>query len=592
MRKIIYVVLALSLIVQSCSLDENYYAHVEKESYIEDAVSARNVLFGLYRDLASLDLYGHRLSICYDLPTDISKVDGNSLANNRDFCNNAHSSTNAWVQNTWRAAYKTIYDSNSFIESVENSWSRLSENDRKIVEVYVAEARVIRALMYFELVRNWKNIILITSVEESRQHPSTFEQDDPEDVYEFIEKELKESAAILPWATSDNIRTDNSFMVSKGSAFALLARLCVTWAGYPLQNELKWKEAKDACDSIITSGKHGLLADYEDLWKNSCNSKWDPTESLFEISFYSPSISSASSNNCSGYIGKWNGVHVVTNTTSLVRVDARYRAIATFAATWPEPRKDKRFSLSLADFYYEGTTKLGKHTIDDDGTVRWYEESSRDGIRKVYRVDGSEKIDFMTTIDNPYNLSAKFPYREGLYVAKWDLTKYVEPGKQLADGNQSNANWYLLRFSDVLLMYAEAINEISGPNTDAYAAVNMVRRRGFGYDINSSESTDADLPAGLSQKQFRDVIRSERAYELCFEGNRKQDLIRWGIYAKSVVDVAPAMNEWCDGASSYILAAQYTDYVAGEESKHNLQPIPQRELDLMTKFEQNPKWGK
>ena len=100
------------------------------------------------------------------------------------------------------------------------------------------------------------------------------------------------------------------------------------------------------------------------------------------------------------------------------------------------------------------------------------------------------------------------------------------------------------------------------------------------------------MPSGLSQEQFRDAIRKERAYELCFEGNRKQDLIRWGIYAKSVVDVAPAMNVWCDGASSYILAAQYTDYVDGEESKHNLQPIPQRELDLMTEFEQNPKWGK
>lgn len=588
MRKYILSVLSAAFLLTSC-LDETNYTYIEKEDYIDSAQSARNVLYGVYRDMCSHDLYGHKLSICYDLPTDISKHDGTSLANNRDFANNAHTSTHAWVQNTWKALYNTIYDANDFIERVKASYENIPEEERATVDVYMAEARVIRALMHFELVRHWGNIIMMTSTEQSRQHPSTYVQDKPEDVYGFIEKELIESAAILPWAKADVIRPSNAFMISKGSALALLARVYVTWAGYPLMNTEKWTSAKNTCETIINSGMHDLLPDYEQLWRNACNSVWDPTESLFEISFYSPSISSSSASNCSGYIGKWNGVHVEENTTPLVRVDARYRAVPTFAANWPNPLQDKRFSLSLADHYYEGTQLLGRQVFNNAGveTVRWYTESDIDGVRKVYRDSQGDMVTFLKTLENPYTLGYKWPYREGLYVAKWDLTKYVDASNQLSDGNQSNANWYILRYSDVLLMYAEAINEISGPTTEAYAAVNKVRRRGYGYDMSSETPTDADLPAGLSQDDFRESLRNERAYELCFEGQRKQDLIRWGIYVDSIKGLESSMNEWCDGSSSYILSIGYTT-----EGKHELQPIPQRELDLMTGFEQNPKWGK
>lgn len=582
MKKEIIAIIAAAVLVPSCSLDENLYTYIDESTYITDAASARNVLFGLYRNLCSLDLYGDRLSIVYDLPTDIAKVDGNSLVNNRDFCCNAHTASNSWVQNTWRYAYNTIYNANDFMEKVASARSRIPEDDQAAVDVYVAEARVIRALMYFELVRNWENISLFTTTAQSRLHPSTFRQEDPETVYGFIETELREAAEVLPWATEDNIRTDNSFMISKGSALGLLARVYVTWAGYPLLDTDKWTDAKEVCEEIITSGKHGLLADYEELWRNACNSVWNPTESLFEISFYSPMISSSGANNCSGYIGKWNGVYVVTNTSPLVRVDARYRAVTTFAARWPDIENDRRFYLSMADYYYEGTDKLGYSEEDN----RWYEESGIDGIRKVYRVGyGRYKVDF-TDANSPVGETlAKDAYKDGLYVAKWDLTKYQAAGDQLSDGNLSNAHWYLIRYSDVLLMYAEAVNEISGPTSEAYNAVNMVRRRGYGLDVNSTEPTIADLATGMGQEEFRQAIRDERAYELCFEGQRKQDLIRWGIYYDTIVQTGIDLDNWRSQFYDNYLAATYTI-----EGRHELQPIPQRELDLMPLYEQNTGW--
>lgn len=580
-KSIIAILAAASILVPSCNLDENLYTYIDEDSYITDASSARNVLFGLYRDLCNHDLYGHRLSMAYDLPSDIAKHDGNSLVNNRDFCCNAHTATNAWVQNTWRRAYSAIYNVNDFLAKVDAARSRVSEDDLKVIDVYVAEARVIRALMYFELVRNWKNVSLITTVEQSRQHPSTFSQDPPETIYEFIEKELAEAAEVLPWAKEDNIRSDNRFMISKASALGLLARVYVTWAGYPMNDASKWALAKKACEDIINSGRHGLLPDFETLWSNACNSVWDPTESLFEISFYSPSISSSNANNCSGYVGKWNGVYVVTNTSPLVRVDARYRAVATFAARWPEPEKDRRFALSMADYYYEGTDLTG---FNEDKT-RWYEESGVQGIKKVYRTNYGRKVDFLTA-NQPDGMSGdRLVFRDGLYVAKWDLTKYQEPGDQLSDGNMSNAHWYILRYADVLLMYAEAVNEISSPTKEAYDAVNMVRRRAYGLDINSEEPTEADLEPGMSQEEFRQAIRDERAYELCFEGQRKQDLIRWGIYYDTIEQTGLDLENWAPDASPYYLAAQYT-----QEGRCEIQPIPQRELDLMPLYEQNEYW--
>lgn len=629
MKKFIISVMTALIFLSSCSLDEKIYSYIPEEGYIEDAQSARTVLYGLYRNLCNNALYGNNLSMAYDMPTDISKADGFQLVGSRVFTCNAHDASYSVVQNTWQYLYKTIFNANDFLEKAEDAMGRLSEQDKAVVGVYMAEARVIRALMYFELVRIWKNITLITATEQSRQLSSTYVQNDPEEVYKFIEKELSEAADILPWAKADNLRTDNAYMISKASALGLLARVYTTWAGYPLlAGAPMWEKAKSTCETIINSGYHGLLEDYQALWDNSCNAKWDPTESLFEISFYSPIISSSAALNASGLIGKWNGVYNVTNTTPLVRVDARQRAVATFASKWPDKLNDRRFYLSMADFYYEGTKdKLG-YVVEDKST-RFYEESGIDGIMKVYKTDVGKKVDFLRADEpsaNSYSLNA---FIDGLYIAKWDLMKYVTLSNQMSDGNYSNANWYILRYSDVLLMYAEAVNELEGPTQEAYDAVNMVRRRGYGlYEASEPENqpdetpedtsdqtqetppaetpdegtgtdegegqeevqpivTVADLPAGLSQEEFRQAVRDERAYELCFEGNRKNDLIRWGIYAETVKETGRALIEWGGKTqfAEYYLGASYT-----EEGKHELQPIPQREMDLMPLYKQNPNW--
>ena len=133
-----------------------------------------------------------------------------------------------------------------------------------------------------------------------------------------------------------------------------------------------------------------------------------------------------------------------------------------------------------------------------------------------------------------------------------------------------------MRYAEVLLLYAEALNELNkAPNDDAYEAVNQVRRR----------AGLSNLPSGLSYQTFQQAVRNERSHELCFEGHRKQDLVRWGIYYDAIQQTVSDLDQWHEDANASYLIGEYT-----VKGKHELLPIPQRDLDMMTLCKQNPNW--
>lgn len=162
--------------------------------------------------------------------------------------------------------------------------------------------------------------------------------------------------------------------------------------------------------------------------------------------------------------------------------------------------------------------------------------------------------------------------------AKWDIEEYSRNSPLYSQNYNSTVNWYVLRYADLLLLYAEALNESQGPTETAHAALNLVRRRAFGDQKH-------DL-SNLSQDGLREAIRNERSYELCFEGHRKCDLIRWGIYYSTIRQTAQDIVDWSATTKSSYLIYDYT-----REGRNELMPIPQTQLDLMPKFKQNPGWG-
>lgn len=548
--------------LSSCSLDEKSYMEIEKDKYNNSAKEAQNTLFGVYRNLNNDAMYGMNLSLYFTLGTDEAKVEGSTPNSWRDVPCNTFSSSNSYVMATWQALYNAVYDANDFIENLSRKAPQW-ESQQDLAAIYMAEARTLRALFYFELVRWFGNPVLMTSTAESKQHPSTYTQPGPEKIYEFIEQDLLYAAEVLPWAVDDVYRTDSQYRVSKGTALGLLAKVYATWAGYPVHDESKWELAANTAKIVVESGKHHLLDNYEQLWVNTCNNTWDPSESLLEVSFYTPTVTGSDP---IGRIGKWNGVTATDGSGDYIRIAANWKALPTFAQDWKKSDpQDKRWALSFADYKY---TANGKEVL---GTYTPTGSSTKANLTLEMAVADDAKADW------------RRPFNNAVSPAKWDLAKYVK--EQLKDANYSTVNWYLLRYSDVLLLYAEALNEWhKTPTTDAYAAVNMVRRRGYGLPVGTASST-ADLPSGMGYEQFQKAVRDERAHELAFEGHRRQDLVRWGIYYETIQETAEKCGQWHEQMPDLYIISQYT-----RKGRHELLPIPQRDLDLMAGCSQNDGW--
>ncbi len=563
MKKGIYYILVPLMLMMSTScsdfLVEESKTDIDKAKYMTTAAEAKTVLLGVYRNMVSDNMYGFHLSILLTLGTDIAQVEGSTSENFRIIPTNAFSATQSEIQGTWSSLYNSIYNANDFIESLEKKMINYSDVDKQLATIYIAEAKGLRGLYYFELVRRYGNIALMTSTSMSNQAPSTFLQAEPAKVYEFIEEDLKFAVDNLPYATDDTFRGNNSFRFSKGSALGLLAKVYATWAGNPVKDISKWEMAAKTAQILIESNKHGLLTDYEQLWKNSGAGLWNPTESLIEVSFYSPTSSSGS--DPIGRIGKWNGVKTTTIAGERGSNAGNVKVVHTFMLDWRNYPQDLRRDISVANYQYNPSKTL-------------YTKGASD----------TEQM----ALDNDADPTKKQKEKQNYTPAKWDIEKYVPQSNKLINNNQSNVNWYVLRYADVLLLYAEALNEWKqSPTADAYAAVNMVRRRGYGLSIGSSSNL-ADLPSNLDVVGFRDAVHQERAYELAFEGDRKLDLIRWGVYYETVKATAQKLGSWWEtaGAPNYLVAQP--GYIT--KRKHDLFPIPQRDMDLMPQFTQNFGW--
>lgn len=596
---------ASCIIATSCAdfLTEKSMNEMEKKETIKDADMAELVLLGAYRSLVEEGTYAANLSYFLNMGTDLSQVEGSSTENFRIVPANAFQSTQAEIQQTWQSLYGGIYRCNDFLERISAVLDGFaSESDKERAIVYIAEARALRAMFYFELVRWYGHVPLMTSTAMSDRDPSTFVQADPVDVYKFIEEDLIYAKKTLPWANEDSYRSDNSFRFSRGAAMGLLAKVYATWAGAPLYDVSKWEAAAAVAGDLIKSRRHDLLDNYEDLWFNTCNSKWDPTESLIEISFYSPTASGGNADPI-GRIGKWNGVKVYNTKPGRATTSGNVKVVHTFYKEWKENEPtDPRRGLSIAAY---------SHGYSQNSIL--YDED--------YHVIG--KADAKS-----FNAPFKEVRNKQNYVpGKWDIQKYVTEMNgnigYLMNNDKSNVNWYFLRYADVLLLYAEALNEVNqGPTDEAYAAINKVRQRAAGstdtnadrfsgydsfympegeYNIGTDSAPEMiqcyggkgklDDLSGLSYEEFKTAVRQERAYELAFEGHRKQDLIRWGIYTKTVQETYQKLASWWSAGDrqndpfNYVVAA-YT-----QEGKHELLPIPQREMDLCkANFTQNPNW--
>jgi len=228
--------------------------------------------------------------------------------------------------------------------------------------------------------------------------------------------------------------------------------------------------AKDECQAIMSSGQHNLNPSFRALWKDQvcAHAKADPEG---ELMFQASAIGLTGAEDTK--LGYYNGPRVNNLGNSSVNPLPSYFYL--FDST------DQRRDVTLAT-YFTSTTGV------------------RTGQLITNLNDGKYRRDWIT---NPS-------------FSPTDAVQYF------------GLKWQILRYADVLLMFAEAENELNGPTAAAYNAINMVRRRGYGKPINTPDAT-VDIPAGLTKADFFKYIVRERSLELGGEGIRKYDLIRWNL---------------------------------------------------------------
>ena len=158
MKKLIYYIAMsiLCILPYSCSLDEEARSEMEKKNYMTNAKEAQDVLLGVYRTTVEDAAYGYHLSFLFNMGTDISQGEGSDITNYRIIVYNAFPTTQVEIQQTGQVLYKGIYRANDFLERVSGKIDSYTATDKKIATLYIAEARALRAMFYFELVRRYE----------------------------------------------------------------------------------------------------------------------------------------------------------------------------------------------------------------------------------------------------------------------------------------------------------------------------------------------------------------------------------------------------------------------------------------------------
>jgi hypothetical protein len=447
----------------------------------------------------------------------------------------------------WNYLYQTIQYVNILLANLPRV--PMDETQRGIIK---GEGLFLRGFLYYELVKEWGAVPV-------RLTPATDPTDvnlaatPIKDVYTQILKDLKDAEALVPAATVANYGAAG--YASKSTVQAILARVCLNMAGYPLNDVAKYQDAKDWAQKVVDSKLHSLNPDFTQVFKNYASGAIDKKESIWEIDFNYVSGNS----NPSGSIGYLDGIR---NTN------------VAFGASVGQYNVTRKLILSYGSF--TATKDLRR-----DWTCTPF---------KWHVVNGTEQSDADIDANKVFFTSAQLYER---YFAKF--RQYFGPLPAQVAG-QSPVNWPVVRYSDVLLMLAEAENYLNGPTPLAYSCINQVRERGWGKMLpGATNITEADEPAGLSKTAFQAELQNERFRELAGEALRKHDLIRWGIFVPTIKALlsditdtaAPAETNRGTASGSAYFAVLNLNKVTDRDL---LWPYPTSELQYNKALKQNEGW--
>jgi hypothetical protein len=494
----------------SCNkfLDQKPITDVSTEVVFSDVPSALKALAGVYSRMVGDAGYGIRVSLYYPLDTDeVQGPTGASDNDRRDIARYAATPGNAQITNPFNQMFAGIEYANICIANIPKMamYANGTDQEKKKLQRMYGEALTLRAQFYTEAIRNWgdlpANFAPASTLATSNPFPTRTNRDT---IYDRLLEDLKLAATLVPWRNELSAIGDAADeRITKGTVKGLRARVALYRGGFSLRQDgvvkrstdyLKYYQiARDEAAEVMASNQHSLNPSFRALWKDQVNARAvaDPNG---ELMFQASGI---------GGVGAGD--------------------------------------TKLA--YYNGPTVngLGNKSVNILPTYFYAFDSTdlrRDVTCAIYNVaaDGSAKIGQAITA-----------ICDGKYRRDWISNPTVSPTNAI---QYFSLKWQILRYSDVMLMFAEAENELNGPTAAAYNAVNQVRRRGFGQSLTTANAA-VDLPAGLSKASFFTALVKERSLELGGEGVRKYDLIRWNLLASTINDTKAALLAMSNLAAPY-----------------------------------------
>ncbi|MDU1903627.1 MAG: RagB/SusD family nutrient uptake outer membrane protein [Dysgonomonas sp.] len=526
----------------SCSdlLDEKLNNQYETEKYFETTARLNMSVQGIYKVLINKKTYGQMWMVA-ESGTDIYQINGGLGHVARDLGHYNLTPDHSWIEGAWQLYFDGINRANAVID-----YGHYATDNDELREQLIAEAYCMRAFLYFDLVRWWGDVPLKLKTSLATDDFNMV-REDRDVVYAQIISDLEKGIPNLPWATNKV-----QGRISKGAAMGLLGKAYLYRGGYALNQEGKmtrpanykdyYTKAAEIFDTLIKEGKHGLEPSFEGLFKDyyCTTTEYRPFESMFELDFLAIS---GTSDDLFGVWGTYNSPEISAD-VPCGRANAFMKTFGHFYDAFDA--EDLRREVSI-----------------DPNKYGW----------------DKAKQEIVVTKQNYKN---SYLWAPGKWRRVWHTMVRV-------DNNNTDVNYPVLRYADVLLMYAEAENEINGPTVTALERFNQVRRRAYGKDYLAPDVT-FDKTYTDSQSFF-EAIMEERAKELCFEGHRRQDLIRWNLLEKKIKETAELLQSQKD-ADVLNTKAPYHSGTTFQTGKGELLPIPARDIrETKGSLTQNPGYG-
>lgn len=480
-----------SLGFTACSdfLDVDSVSKYDSEGVFGEKTEINRALNGVYAKLMSGDFYGDAYFTKFVFNSDVEFTTNTSdVATNNSFRRFDGNSTASDVEKFWNAAYSGVEYANNFVYYLEGS-PLYSTEDAEIMQM-MGEAKVIRAMFFHDLVTYFGDIPFTfepASVVENYVMPIVSR----DEVYKTLIEDLKSIAPYMKFAANLSNGVERA---SKEFCWSMIARMAMHAGGYSLRPDTDnpanfgkmerpanykelYKTALAYCDSVISSATHTLSLPYYRVFVNECNyvvnSNDDP---IFEIPF---------AKETSGNVGYVHGPK-----------SELYEGSTSGDNIWGEAKS----SAALSAFY--------RFMFDP-------EDARRDYLNGLwgYLYNGEPTISVSYTV----------------YNNKWSKL-WSTSGNPESAGN-TGINFPYMRYTDVLLMYAEAANELNdGPTDAAKAALRQVRQRAF----TNPEKIDSYIESMSGSKDdFLKAVLDERKFEFAGENMRWKDLVRNNLLAEN-----------------------------------------------------------